>query len=184
MDRVNPSIRKYCTTRDELFQPEGILFKGRKIIIPLVLRPEMLELIHESHLGLERCKERARMVMYWPGMAGDIERTVTQCSTCLSLRRKNLKKPSQPHPIPQRPREKLRADIITYKAKDYLLVADYYSKNIDIPVRQPASVFTWARSTYIYFTSGRYSSQMGAAAYGYLVVGKAFNRDSSRMKRY
>ena len=40
------------------------------------------------------------------------------------------------------------------------------------------------RGQLLFFTSGRYSSQMGAAAYGYLVVGKAFDRDSSSMKRY
>lgn len=32
----------------------------------LTLRKEMLQKIHEGHLGEEKCKRRAREVMYWP----------------------------------------------------------------------------------------------------------------------
>ena len=42
---------------------DGLIFKGNRAVIPLLLRTEMLEKIHESHLGMEKCKARARAVM-------------------------------------------------------------------------------------------------------------------------
>ena len=37
----------------------------------------MLNLVYGSHQVTEKSKARAREVMYWPGMAGDIENTVS-----------------------------------------------------------------------------------------------------------
>ena len=33
-----------------------------------------------------------------------------------------------PHSVPDRPWQTIGADIMTYKAKDYLVIVDYYSK--------------------------------------------------------
>lgn len=33
-----------------------------------IIRPEMFSLIHESHLVMEKCKNRARDIMFWPGL--------------------------------------------------------------------------------------------------------------------
>ncbi|KAL4708123.1 hypothetical protein ACJJTC_009902 [Scirpophaga incertulas] len=33
----------------------------------------MLEIIHDGHLGLDRCKRRAREVLFWPGSSKDID---------------------------------------------------------------------------------------------------------------
>ena len=132
MEDVPTKIRAYWTIRDELHQAEGIFFKGRKIIIPKALQSDMLKIVHESHQGLERCKERARAVMCWPGMTKDIDQVVSQCRTCLRFRRSNIKEPLLPHALPTRPWEKLGVDIMTLKAKDYLIVENYYTKYIDV----------------------------------------------------
>jgi hypothetical protein len=49
------------------------MYKGLKLIIPEKLRKELLTLIHEKHLGISKCKIRAREFMYWPGMMSDIQ---------------------------------------------------------------------------------------------------------------
>ena len=87
-------------------------------IIPkaLQLQSNMLKIVHESHQWLERCKERAKAVMYWPGMTEDIDRVVNQCRTCLRFRRSNTKEPLLPHALPTSPWEELGVDIMTLKA--------------------------------------------------------------------
>ena len=125
-------VRPYWTIRDELYEAKDILFKGLKVIIPKALQKEMLALIHETHQGTERCKERARAVMYWPGMSQQIEETVTNCTTCLRYRRSKTREPMIPHPVPQRPWQKLATDVMTYKKKDYAVVIDYYSKYVEL----------------------------------------------------
>ena len=125
-------VRPYWTIRDELYEAKDILFKGFKVIIPKALQKEMLALIHETHQGTERCKERARAVMYWPGMSQQIGEPVTNCTTCLRYRRSKTREPMIPHPVPQRPWQKLATDVMTYKKKDYAVVIDYYSKYVEL----------------------------------------------------
>ena len=59
-----PELMPYFQFRSELSIAEGIVFKGDKIVIPSSLRKEMKERIHQGHLGIEKCKARARQVMY------------------------------------------------------------------------------------------------------------------------
>ena len=61
---VSPAVRQYWSYRDELTCLDGLLFKGDKIIGPKMLQSEMLEKIHETHLGIVKCKNRARQVLF------------------------------------------------------------------------------------------------------------------------
>jgi hypothetical protein len=55
------------------------MYKENKIVVPTSLQKEMLDKIHESHLGIVKCKSRARDVLFWIGMAQDIEERVKSC---------------------------------------------------------------------------------------------------------
>ena len=57
----------------------------------------MLNKIHESHLGIVKCKERARDMLYWPGMSTHIEDVVSQCAVCNENKNSNPKEPLLPH---------------------------------------------------------------------------------------
>ena len=46
--------------RDELTIEDGIILKGTKIVIPAKKCEAVLKLIHEGHLGLNRCKLHAK----------------------------------------------------------------------------------------------------------------------------
>ena len=66
------------TFPDEISHADVLLFKGSKLIIPKSMHQKMLDIVHESHLGMVKCKSRARECMYWPGIAAQIEDKVTQ----------------------------------------------------------------------------------------------------------
>ena len=97
---VPPGAQPFWNYRDEVTHHHGILFKGGKVIIPTAIRPEMLQLIHSSHLGVDKCKRRARDVVFWPGMGAQIEDTVSSCPTCSMYQRNNSREPLLPHPTP------------------------------------------------------------------------------------
>ena len=44
-------------SRSELWVMDGIMYKGMQIVVPPTLRLRMLNLIHESHLGIVKCKQ-------------------------------------------------------------------------------------------------------------------------------
>ena len=69
------------------------------------MRNSVQEMIHESPLGMEKCKARARAIVHWPGMTRDVHDTVAYCTTYLIHR--NQKEPIIPHAIPDRPLQKL-----------------------------------------------------------------------------
>ena len=104
-----------------------MLFRGEKLIIPELSREEILDKLHEGHLG-QKCKVRARQMLYWPNMTRDIEMKVKKCKICAKFRNQNPKEPLMPHPIPDTPWTKLGGDIFDYGDRSYLLIVDYFSK--------------------------------------------------------
>ena len=52
--------RPYWPLCDELHIIEGLVFRGESLVIPPSVRHEMLTNLHESHLGIEKCKARER----------------------------------------------------------------------------------------------------------------------------
>ena len=107
--------RPYWNIRHSLHSANGMLFKDECIIIPTKLRPEMLKTVHQGHFGIEKTKARARKVIYWPGMSNDIEQLIAKCSTCNTYRNKIPREPLLPHPIPERPWQKVASDIFEYQ---------------------------------------------------------------------
>ena len=53
-------VQKYWTFCEELMIEDGLILKGTRIIIPDKKREEILKLIHKGHLGLNKCKMRAK----------------------------------------------------------------------------------------------------------------------------
>ena len=81
-DQAPANMREYSNYRDELSVHNGALFKGSRVIIPRVLRPEVMSKIYSSHLDNEACLRKARDSMFWPNMTGDVCDQVSQCSIC------------------------------------------------------------------------------------------------------
>ena len=43
---------------------DHVVFKGERIVIPKKIQSEMLQHIHSSHLGSEKCKRKAIETFY------------------------------------------------------------------------------------------------------------------------
>lgn len=129
---VNKEIIQYWNYRHELTVAFNIVFKGNRIIVPKSLRKEMLQKIHTSHLGIEKCKSRARELLFWPNMNNEIENVVRNCDACIQYHTSNRKEPLLQHEIPQRPWEKIGVDLFEINRIQYLLVIDYYSRFVEI----------------------------------------------------
>ena len=121
------SLKPYYHFRAEIAEVDGVLMKGNKIIVPDLLKEEMLSKIHEGHMAIVKCQERARRVLYWPGISKDVEDKVNRCKVCLNHRYQQQKEPLQPHEIPSRPWVKIGADLFKFCSKDYLVVVHYTS---------------------------------------------------------
>ena len=129
---VPVEARPYWTFRDEVATADGLLFKGTRLIVPKSLRPEMLRQIHKSHLGIVKCRQRAREVLFWAGMSVEIEQMVTNCSVCADYAKKQPCEPLKPSVPPSLPWKKIGTDIVEFCGEHYLLSVCYRSKFIEV----------------------------------------------------
>ena len=119
-------LHDYWNFRAELTVENGVLLKGDRILMPPTLRPEVLDIIHQGHLGQKKCLLWARTCVFWPGITKDIINKVDQCEPCQKYQRKAPKEPIlQPQP-PCRPWERLSSDTFQFKGQQYLLLTDQY----------------------------------------------------------
>ena len=129
---VPHSIRPYWSTRDELSAYDGIVYKGQRIVVPPSMRPNMLLQIHESHLGIVKCKQRAREALFWPGMSQQIEDAVNDCELCNTYQSKQQKETLRPTKTPNLPWVEVASDIMEWEKTHYLVTVDYFSKFIEV----------------------------------------------------
>jgi hypothetical protein len=121
-------VEEFWNFRSELSVLNGLLFRGERLFVPSVLRPEMLRRIHTGHLGIEKCEKRGRDVLFWPRMNAQIQEMVSKCKICLENAACNQKEPLINQRITSRPWEVIATDLFTLNHKDYLLVVDFYSR--------------------------------------------------------
>ena len=78
-------IQPYWTFHEEMTIKDGLLLKGTLIIVPQTLHKEIIWLLHAGHFQLEKCLNRAKQSMYWPGLYEELKHLITNCTTCLKF---------------------------------------------------------------------------------------------------
>lgn len=129
---VSELAKPYWKFQSEITESDGLIFKGERLLIPVTLRKEILNQIHAGHQGIEKCKIRARSVVYWLGINQDIEEIVRKCAICEKYQKKNQKEKLLSHPVPNRPWKKIATDVLEFGGKNFLVVIDYYSNWLEI----------------------------------------------------
>ena len=128
ISQVPRIARQFWGARDELSIEEGLLMKGNHIFIPPELYDRSLHELHEMHLGIEKMQHRARATVYWPGIYTDIVEYVKRCKICTQHKATQHIQPMLPRDVPEAPWQDLAADFFNFKRKEYLLIADTFSK--------------------------------------------------------
>lgn len=53
-------LKEYWNLREDLSVENGLILKGHRLVIPSSLRPQMLQRIHQGHLGADTCLLKAK----------------------------------------------------------------------------------------------------------------------------
>ena len=138
-----PSIlQSYWTFREELTIEDGIILKGTKIVLPAKKHEAILKLIHEGHLGLNKCTLLAKETVYWPGFNDWLEKLILNCKLCVKYSQsKHKQRPTMSlgQKIPLHTWTKLATDLFHFEGASYLLIVNYTSR---FPVVQKLSSMT------------------------------------------
>jgi hypothetical protein len=128
---LDSSVKPYWPVRGEITIQSGLLSRGIRLIIPKELHSELLQRIHEGHLGITKCRARAKAAIWWPGLSCEINDLVKNCDTCVK-RQKDRAEPLIPTEFPQRPWQRVATDLLEWNGSSYFVLVDYYSRYIEL----------------------------------------------------
>lgn len=124
---VGFDLKPYWNERQSIALVEDLLMCGSRIVIPSRLRQPVLEVIHEGHFGIEKCRARSKSSVWWPSIDADIQQMVKNCHSCLK-QSTNRKMPLQQTKFPDRPWQRIAMDLFFLGGKWWLVVTDYFSR--------------------------------------------------------
>ena len=125
-------VSSYWPLRHDLRVIEGVIIYRNRIVIPSSLRACVLEHLHSGHQGVSAMCSRARSLVFWPGITGDIHLTRDRCVPC------NRNAPSQTAPpasepsFPSTPFEMVFADYFEFSGHHYLVAGDRLSGWVEV----------------------------------------------------
>ncbi|XP_045023113.1 uncharacterized protein K02A2.6-like isoform X3 [Daphnia magna] len=122
------AVKPYWSVRSELSMVEGILLCGSRLVVPMSLRRETMEGIHDGHFGETKSVLRAKSAVYWPGWEDQVKNMVASCSVCQENRGRNPKLPLHPVRLPDYAFQLVSADLFEFERVNYILLVDAYSK--------------------------------------------------------
>ena len=137
LSNTDSVIKPYFEKRGliTLHPAHDLLLYQDRIIIPQLERMEILERIHEGHLGVSKCTQRAKRAVWWPSLNKAIEEMISHCSVCRN-RAPEVIEPLRPLDTPRHPWQVLASDLFHHNGRDYLLVVDLYSRYPEITALQ------------------------------------------------
>ena len=115
----------------EITVQNGLLLRGSRIVIPESLRNEILQKLHDGHLGIVKCRARAASSVWWPGLSKELKNLVENCDVC-KKEKGNHSEPMMQSATPDRPWQVLGSDLFDWKGHKYLLLVDYLSRYPEI----------------------------------------------------
>ena len=135
-----PGISKsYKLISGELCVVGNLVLRGNRIVIPSRLRPHVIKLAHDGHVGIVGTKRNLRTKVWWPSIDSDVEQYIKACHEC-----QLVGKPSAPEPVlstelPKAPWLEVAVDHFGpfgHSSQYLLVVIDYYSRYLEcIPVK-------------------------------------------------
>lgn len=75
-------VKPYFSRRDEFSIEEGCVLWGVRVIVPKKLQSEVLNMLHEGHVGIVKMKMIGCSYVWWPGLDKAIEQLVKSCKSC------------------------------------------------------------------------------------------------------
>uniref|UniRef100_A0A1A8EMF6 Gypsy retrotransposon integrase-like protein 1 n=1 Tax=Nothobranchius korthausae TaxID=1143690 RepID=A0A1A8EMF6_9TELE len=128
---LHHTLHGYYPARSQLSEVDGLVLYQDRLVIPAALRPDVLNRIHEGHQGLTKCRARAKMSVWWPRISKDIAQVVNTCKFCIQNKPSQRHEPLLTSPLPDGPWQRIAADLCEFEKQNYLIVADYYSRDIE-----------------------------------------------------
>lgn len=150
----NEKLKCYHAKRCELSIDENCLYFRDRVVMPSKQRDKILDLFHETHLGIQKMKQSARRYVWWPTIDRDIGEFVKQCESCQFNQCSPSAVPLTSWKKTTRFFERVHGDLFHFHGVEYLIIVDTYSRWIDakrMSSTKANAVINALRSIFAYF---------------------------------
>ena len=80
--KITDRLKLFWFIRSELSVHNNLLLRGNRIVILELLQQEVLGQLHAGHQGIVKCRNRARISVWWPNISKQLEQFIQKCPTC------------------------------------------------------------------------------------------------------
>ena len=127
-----PALQKYWGMKEELYVVENVPFKGKKMLVPSTLRPQVLEGLHAANQGVTGMLANARDRFFWPGLDAAVRNVRLQCRQCNEQAPSQSAEPQILTPPPDVPFQQVAADLFSLEGHTFLAYADRFSGWLEV----------------------------------------------------
>ena len=131
-DADDATVAQFRHIFDSLYVEDGVILYQDRVVVPPALRRRVMDHLHAAHQGTSSMEQRARAIVYWPGMTRDICDTRDRCADCNRNAPSQADTPPIPSPPPSTPFESVFADFFDYGGRHYLIVGDRLSGWVEV----------------------------------------------------
>ena len=128
----DPALTSLKPIIDSLYSEEGVILYQDRVVVPSSLRGQVLQTLHAAHQGTTSMEQRARAIVYWPGMTNDIRQAREKCTDCNRHAPSQAATPPLPTAPPSTPFEAVFADFFDHIGRHYLVVGDRLSGWVEV----------------------------------------------------
>lgn len=129
---IQEKLKIFYNKRLMLHVENELLFYGNRMIIPICLKEKVLQLLHDTHIGIRRMKTAARMYVWWVNLDIDIENFAKCCEPCQlqqsSVSPTGLSKWEKTNSL----FERIHMDFFHWKNETFLVIVDTFTRWLDV----------------------------------------------------
>lgn len=126
-------LPEYFKRREQLSLCHVCIMWGTRIVVPPKLRSNVLEALHEGHMGVVKMKSLVRSYIWWPGIDHQIGEMAKSCSGCQQTQKLPAPAPVHRWEWPTAPWQRIHVDYAgPFLDRMFLVMVDAYSKWPDV----------------------------------------------------
>ena len=125
------ALMSFKMIKDELSvnSDENVILRDTRLVIQKSLQTRIVNIAHEGHQGVVKCKQLLRDKVWFPGIDGLVIKIVNQCISCQCNTPNYTREPYIMSPLPTSPWGEVSIDFKKLSHTQYLLVVtDDYSR--------------------------------------------------------
>lgn len=135
---IDPDTKLLFYTKYDIDNADSELQHDNKpfrIVVPKVLIPKVLRIVHLPHFGRTKTYEFLCRKYFWKGCYKDLMNFIASCKQCATTQQHRLPTaPLQPMPIPTHPSEIISMDLVGpfETGHTILTVTDHFSRHVEL----------------------------------------------------